>query len=347
MKNLNINALLKYPLADPFMEKRNSRLYRKWMSFVRKERNRLSGGVTISVLLHVLFLVGYWGLADLDVPDSPPIREINFIDLNEEIAVKEPPKQPRHAETGSQTIFTESEQKEAPAEQAAQTAAPRFAGTDRIFLDMSRKQAPIHLEKVEQVAENVAKPGNIINVSSAKGIQNNDKIARPAPISLDVNKDVLLASNSSPQQAMAFAMSKGPKIQLSGKSEQRPVSAGTGGIDIETVPQKLPLNQKELNKKQTQTFITGPLANRQIVRKIIPPFPAWAKRQGVGASISLRFTVMEDGSVRENVLIERTSGSRDWDQLVVKALKEWQFAALQQNGLRHDQTGVITFQFVI
>jgi TonB family protein len=56
---------------------------------------------------------------------------------------------------------------------------------------------------------------------------------------------------------------------------------------------------------------------------------------------------MENGTVKENVIIERTSGSLQWDQMVIAALKNWEFVALPGKGLRQDQTGVITFQFVI
>ena len=102
-----------------------------------------------------------------------------------------------------------------------------------------------------------------------------------------------------------------------------------------------------LKPKETQTIITGALANRKVLKRVIPPFPRWAKIQGVGATISLRFTVMENGTVKENVIIERTSGSLQWDQMVISALKKWQFVPLKSGGLRQDQTGVITFQFVI
>ena len=122
------------------------------------------------------------------------------------------------------------------------------------------------------------------------------------------------------------------------------------GITLESGPKpepKKPMDMGNMKPRQTETFISGPLANRKIINKIVPPFPRWAKTKGVGATIALRFTVMEDGSIRENVLVERTSGSREWDQLVIAALKKWQFAALETNGARKDQTGVITFQFVI
>ena len=99
--------------------------------------------------------------------------------------------------------------------------------------------------------------------------------------------------------------------------------------------------------KQTQTFISGQLANRQIISKKVPAFPVWAQHQGVGATISLRFTVMENGKVKENIIVERTSGSREWDRMVIEALRTWQFVALGNLDKRFDQTGVITFQFVI
>ena len=104
---------------------------------------------------------------------------------------------------------------------------------------------------------------------------------------------------------------------------------------------------KSLIPKETQTIITGDLANREIVEKVIPQFPYWAKTKGVGATIALRFTVMQNGIVKETVIVEKTSGSLQWDQMVISALKKWKFVPITSGGLRQDQTGVITFQFVI
>ncbi len=329
--------------AQSGKSKQASGFYRKWASFIGQDNYRLAGGVAISFILHIIFIGGYFGLADISKPETPPIQQINFVDLTEE-----PPAPPPQKRTKPKTPvhYVQPENVNASPEPGGQTVASRAAsGSDRIFLDMPRKQVPISIDNSQAVAENVVNPNALIKISPAKGIQHDNSIARPSPIDLKADKKMLLASNGSPQQGISFASTNAPKIQLTGGSAKSPVS--NEGIEIDNRPPKIDLNTGDIKQKKTETFITGPLASRDILKKIIPPFPAWAKKQGVGATIALRFTVMENGSIRENIIVERTSGSRDWDRMVIDALKNWQFAALNKNGVRLDQTGVITFQFVI
>ena len=186
---------------------------------------------------------------------------------------------------------------------------------------------------------------DLIKISPAKGIRDDEKIARPTPISLGDSQN-LLASTAPVTAGIAVDGPKTPQIQL-GAGTGKSNATNSGSIKIDSKPKQKDLNPDALKPDQPGTVITGALANRKIIRKIIPPFPEWAKRQGVSATVALRFTVMENGVVRENVVVVRTSGSGEWDRLVIEALKQWQFAALENSGIRLDQSGVITFQFVI
>jgi TonB family protein len=213
-------------------------------------------------------------------------------------------------------------------------------------LDTKRKQVPIRIERVDPVANHVVHPDDILKLSLAKGIKNDKQIARP--LQFDLNKKLLIQSNPSENINLPIQVEKNASIDLGGKKlVQSPIVNSSVKIKGSISPQ-IPLDEtKSKPKTTTQTFITGPLSNRIILHKSIPKFPLWAKKQGVGATISIQFTVMENGKVKEIAIVQHTSGSSEWDQLVVKALKQWKFAALDKTDVRHDQTGVITFQFVI
>lgn len=90
--------------------------------------------------------------------------------------------------------------------------------------------------------------------------------------------------------------------------------------------------------------LVGPVANRPIVAHRAPTYPEWAKRDGVEASVTLHFVVRPDGSIKENILIERTSGYGDFDDRALEALSEWRFAPLT-GGRTGEQWGVITLHF--
>jgi TonB family protein len=105
--------------------------------------------------------------------------------------------------------------------------------------------------------------------------------------------------------------------------------------------------RRTAGKKKTLFEIVGPLANRKIIHKIIPEYPEWAKRQGVDAAVSLHFVVLSNGKVKKNIYVERTSGYSKLDRLVMDALSQWVFAALEKKFYGKEQWGVITFYFYL
>jgi len=321
-------------------------ILRYWYQLIAEARYRISGSLSFSIIIHIIFFLGYFSLSALDQPVEPPIREISFIDLTEvekkpeEVIKKKEPQSP------PKLRIAKTKPQEQPNIVKSASAAPLALGNDKIFLDSPRKQAPISMEQFEPAADNVNQINEVLSVSEAIGVKKDDRISKPQALDLGNNSEVLIASTSQTQGALAFDPSAKPQINLAqGRVASESVKAVTGNYNA---PPPQPKEKESLLKpRETQTVITGVLANREILKKVVPPFPRWAKIQGVGATISLRFTVMENGSVKENVIIERTSGSLQWDQMVIAALKNWQFVALPHKGVREDQTGVITFKFEI
>jgi TonB family protein len=91
-------------------------------------------------------------------------------------------------------------------------------------------------------------------------------------------------------------------------------------------------------------LLEGPAAGRAVLQRALPAYPAWAQRQAVEAVVRLRFIVLPDGRVREDVVVERTGGFRDFDESAVAALNGWRFAPLA-GGEAAGQWGTITFRF--
>lgn len=89
--------------------------------------------------------------------------------------------------------------------------------------------------------------------------------------------------------------------------------------------------------------LVGPVADRALVDYAAPGYPEWAKRDGVEAAVTLYFFVLANGRVKENILIEKTSGFQDFDNNAVAALRNWRFEKLA--GGTADQWGRITFNF--
>ncbi|UCH82880.1 MAG: TonB family protein [Candidatus Latescibacterota bacterium] len=90
--------------------------------------------------------------------------------------------------------------------------------------------------------------------------------------------------------------------------------------------------------------LTGPVADRPVLSYDVPDYPEWAKKEAVEGSVTIYFVVLPDGSVKENIMVEKTAGFADFDDNAVRALLSWRFAPLKGGGTG-EQWGTITFNY--
>jgi TonB family protein len=90
--------------------------------------------------------------------------------------------------------------------------------------------------------------------------------------------------------------------------------------------------------------LAGPIADRPVLHTVVPEYPEWAKREAVEGSVTLYFVVRSDGSVKENVVIQKTAGFGDFDESARTAIRAWKFKPLAA-GHTGEQWGTITFHF--
>ncbi|MGE5176753.1 MAG: TonB family protein [Hyphomicrobiales bacterium] len=90
--------------------------------------------------------------------------------------------------------------------------------------------------------------------------------------------------------------------------------------------------------------LAGPIADRPVLQTVMPAYPEWAKKEAVEGSVTLYFVVRADGSVKENVVIQKTAGFGDFDENARTAIRAWKFKPLAA-GRAGEQWGTITFHF--
>ncbi len=90
--------------------------------------------------------------------------------------------------------------------------------------------------------------------------------------------------------------------------------------------------------------IVGPLANRKIKYSEPPEFPEWARKEGVEATVILKFTVLPGGKVKDNILVQKTTGYKELDRLAMEALSNWVFDKLPGE-TNEEQVSLITMKF--
>ena len=312
------------------------------MKLLENDCIRSGSSIGISLIVHVLAIAVYFGIATFDKPKEPPIREISFVDLTEtrEVVKKIKKKNRVKIRKIEEPVLTTSIKIE-----NNNKVTDFLNSKKRLYLDREKKQAPINLKKHISLANSSLPVKDVLRISPAKGKRRDKQVSFPAQINLNHNKKVKLASMKHGRTGIIIKKASHSAIVLNKKKLFPDKEKKVIKLD-----KKTSLERKEdvfAMLKETKTIITGQLANRKAINQVVPKFPLWAKKQGVGATISLYFTVMENGVVKENVVIERTSGSRDWDRLVIEALKKWKFVPLNKKGIRLDQSGIVTFQFVI
>lgn len=74
-------------------------------------------------------------------------------------------------------------------------------------------------------------------------------------------------------------------------------------------------------------------------------YPDWAKEQGIDAKVVLRFKVNPDGTVDSQMMVSRTSGWRQLDELATRSLRNYIFEPLAAGTPQVAQWGELTFHF--
>jgi TonB family protein len=202
-------------------------------------------------------------------------------------------------------------------------------------------QAKIELESIEFEESGIG--GEIV---IGKGVATSEILKRP------VYKPTLDISKAAQSGAMGGGLAKW------GPGGGRGGATGTGKIDIgmkkEEPPPYVPSNPRvtkvepviKKKEKKVAVEISGSIAGRKILKRILPSYPSWAAERGVEAVIVLKVEVTPEGNVRENIIVYRTSGFPQWDRVVRKAVLAWKFAPLT-GSQRVIQTGYITFRFIL
>jgi len=154
-------------------------------------------------------------------------------------------------------------------------------------------------------------------------------------------------SGTSPVTLHRGGSGTGPALELSrGSGHGLAPALANAAPPIDRSAAAQPARGGETTARRTLAGATlmGPIADRPVLSYATPTYPEWAKHEAVEGSVTLYFIVRPDGTVRENVLIQKTAGFEDFDDNARVALRAWRFQPLR-GGRTGDQWGTITFNF--
>ncbi len=278
----------------------------------------------VSIAIHVLLFL-WLGMRHTILPSTPTLTEITWLDpapipppavaapkpVAKRILVT-PPQNPEHF------VRKTDESDFAPKPQA------REASEDVI----RRKLAA--LERKANTAQ-----ASIADIAAPKAYD------RPALAGV--------SSDGPAVKGVSLARQNGPSsrpITLGRAAPQRSAAPATiaSAPERAVAPAKLDKRDSSARRIVDGMSLVGPVADRALVSYRKPDYPEWAKTDGVEATLTLYFIVMPNGKVKENIVIEKTSGFGDFDQNAIAALLAWRFEALK-SGETGEQWGSITFNF--
>jgi TonB family protein len=105
--------------------------------------------------------------------------------------------------------------------------------------------------------------------------------------------------------------------------------------------QDAPAQQTGGDDKGVSMTLSGPILGREVLSSRPPEYPAAARQQGWQGSVSVYFTVSEDGSIKK-VFVEKASPYQVLDRAAKRCLEHWRFSPKPG---ADEQWGVLTIVF--
>lgn len=90
--------------------------------------------------------------------------------------------------------------------------------------------------------------------------------------------------------------------------------------------------------------LDGPVGSRRVLSREVPTSPDWVGTRGLDLSVTVRFRVMPDGSVKPGAVILKTSGFPEIDRRGLDALRRWRFETVPDKSAP-EVWGRVTFRF--
>lgn len=298
--------------------------------------------VSITIHLLIFFLIFFYQqkqkskLADYTLTEITMIQEI--------------PDQPKPVQIEKPKKVFDILKQVIPIKQKAQIeiAKPQKLELEKPKLEMKKPEA-LSLDKTK--LEDLKPAAKAIDLDNEIG----QKKISPAMVQAQIDL----------QKKQALASAPSTKIDLGAqtkKSSLLPV-ANPGGVSLDSSrmstgikqssfklgkptpePKKSLATENIVIEKKQALLIQGDIAGRQILVAKKPVYPRWAQEQGLEATVTIYFVVRPDGSVKDNLIIERTSNYPELDNLAKEALLQFKFAPIPGSD---EQSGYATFRFML
>ncbi len=283
---------------------------------IQRRTNRLG---LLSIVLHILAAVVFVIIraSNVDSENNMEVTEITWLDESARVTDRLVQVAVVEVETDPVTDT------DSPEPQSR--IIPAVAETGR---RISERLAGSKIGKIEK---------RVINASILPPVDIVRSIAAPPAAGRSSGKPVELDRKSRRGEVrpvdLAREKNKGP-----GRLKAAPVEVSSA------VSKTTPVRAEMPDAGSTGLSLSGPVSDRALLERVLPEYPEWAKNDGIEVTVQLHFMVLPDGRVKENILVERTSGFKDFDMNAVGAVSGWRFEVLA-GGEISEQWGRIIFNY--
>lgn len=284
----------------------------------------------LSVGIHLLLLLWFF-VACRVPPEEEGLTEIVFIDPVEPLPAALPTAVAKSDPAPTTRIERQSaDPREAKFEREVPVAdmAPEPQELKRVEDKVSEKLASLRTRVVEKTVDIAA-------------------LSTPSPVGRPKLAGTSDAFQSPTRTELSRTEPMAPKPIALSRNNRRIVQAEIISVPVNTVPvdrARPKREESDARRVLAGAQLTGPVADRPILSYDVPDYPEWAKNEAIEGSVAIYFVVLPDGSVKENVMVEKTAGFADFDENAVRALLAWRFAPLEGGGTG-EQWGTITFHY--
>jgi TonB family protein len=284
----------------------------------------------VSLTLHALLLALLCLYRQID-PGPVALTEITLIEPGEEPAAppSPPPPAPRAPERGlAPKPAPAPEHFERPLTRAAVEPDPQSRiGEDRLAERLTS------LQRSEAGRTAVVPALSVASTPSLAGAPASIGVGAPTGASVGLVREGTPAGSAVPLEMKRSGTRPAAVVPTAvAEPDVRPATPHRGGEGAAA------------SRTLAGATLLGPVADRKLLSFVQPRYPEWAKKEGVEAIVRLYFVVLEDGSLKENIVVQKTSGYQDFDANAVDALKKWRFEPLPR-GSAGEQWGEITFRY--
>ena len=299
-------------------------------------RARTREALSVSTVIHLLIFL-WLALNRAGAGELAGLTEITFVeetDPNGQPDAAPPMARETTSSAPVQQVSTKASQEEAP--EHFQRALERGDNAPRP--QSTRAVTDILNERLDAISKNGESTTRIASLVPSPNVGIPAPAGLPGPGSVPNGVPATLNRDSTPGAGGTAPVAL---RRLGGNPGARPMMAAAT-IDAPAAAPAPATHSGGGARNLAGANLVGPVADRAVTRYKVPDYPDWAKRDGTEGSVTLYFFVLPDGRVKENVLVERTSGFSDFDDRAVAALLEWKFVALP---LSNEQWGRITFDY--